>query len=173
MSDLISLANLDVSELEWRQPALGRKFELSSSAGPHARLDFQKITGSLALATTARATWSFKRQGMLKSHVDIRFADSDQPLATYEPNFSGRKGSLKYAGGQYLDFQSTNFFNTEWQWITPEGDGLIGFRQKGMGKPHAIVYLGDEAFQRIDLDLLLILGFYVLVLLQQDATIAT
>jgi hypothetical protein len=169
MSELLSLANLEVNELEWRQPALGRKFELSGPAGTYARLEFQKLGGSLALGTTARASWSFKRQGMLKSHINIRFAGSDRDLATYEPNFTGQKGALKYAGGQYVEFQSTNFFNTEWQWLTPEGDGLLGYRQKQAGKPSAKVYLGDEGLHRVDLDLLLLLGFYVLLLLREDA----
>jgi hypothetical protein len=107
---------------------------------------------------------------MLKTHINIRFADSDQQLATYEPNFTGQKGALKYKGGQYVEFQATNFFNTEWQWLTPEGIGLIGFRQKGAGKPSALVFLGEDSLQRVDLDLLLLLGFYVLLLLCEDAT---
>ena len=171
MTELLPLPEVDAAELEWHQPALGRKFELSSPTGLHGRLEFQKLAGSLALGTTARGSWSFKRQGMLKSHVSVCLAGSDEPFATYEPHFSGQKGSLKYAGGQFLEFRATNFFNTEWQWITPAGDGLIGFRQKGMLKPHALVYLGEDALQRVDLDLLLLLGFYVLILLQQDATV--
>jgi hypothetical protein len=169
MSELISLAKLEVSELEWRQPALARKYELSGPSGAYARLEFQKLAGSLALGTTARGSWTFKRQGMLKSQINIRFADSEQPLATYEPNFTGQKGALKYKGGQYVEFQATNFFNTEWQWLTPEGVGLIGFRQKGAGKPSAQVFLGEDALERVDLDLLLLLGFYVLLLLREDA----
>ncbi len=166
---MLSLAQLDVAELEWRQPGVPRNFELAGPDGVYGQLEFQKLAGSLAKATTARAAWTLKRQGMLKSHVSVRFADSEQQLAVYEPNFTGQRGTLKYTGGQYLSFQSTNFFNTEWQWITPEGDGLIGFRLRGAGKPHAAVFLSEDALGRVDLDLLLLLGFYILLLLQEDA----
>jgi len=174
MSDLLRLDQLEVSELEWRQPALGRKFELSGPDGAYARLDFRGLAsattaGASAVGTTARASWTFDKLGMLKSHIRIRFADSDQDFATYEPNFTGKKGRLNYASGQYVEFVSTNFFQTEWQWLTPEGDGLIGFRQRQAGKPSAQVFLGEDCLQRVDLDLLLLLAFYLLVLLREEA----
>ena len=169
MSDLITLAGLDAQPLEWRQPALGRTFELTGSTGPYARLELKKLAGSLALGTTARVSFAFERQGMLKSHIDIRFANSDSSFAVYEPHFTGQKGHLKYPGGQSLEFQSTNFFATEWQWVTPAGDGLIGFKTSRAGKPNAKVFLSDNVLDRVDIDLLLLLGFYLLLLIREAA----
>ena len=173
MGELISLANLDVSELAWRQPAIAQTFELSGPAGIYARMELKKLASSRANGISSRATFAFERQGMLKSHISIRLADSPQLLAIYEPNFTGQKGLLKYSGGQSVEFQSTNFLKTEWQWLTPSGDGLIGFRLKGAGKPHATVFLGDDGLQRVDLDLLLLLGFYVLLLLREESVEGT
>ncbi len=170
MAELISLANLNGSQLAWSQPAIAQTFELSGSEGIYARLELKKLASSRANGTSSRATFAFERQGMLKSHISIRLADSAQSLATYEPNFAGQKGLLKYSGGQSVEFQATNFFKTEWQWLTPDGDGLIGFRVKGAGKPHATVFIGDDGLQRVDLDLLLLLGFYVLLLLREEST---
>ena len=169
MGELISLANLDVSELAWRQPAIAQNFELSGPAGVYARLELKKLASSRANGISSRATFAFERQGLLKSHISIRLADSPQPLAIYEPNFTGQKGLLKYSGGQLAEFQATNFFKTEWQWLTPSGDGLIGFRLKGTGKPNATVFIGDDGLQRVDLDLLLLQGFYVLLLLREES----
>ena len=169
MGELISLANLDVSELVWRQPAIAQTFELSGPAGVYARLELKKLASSRANGISSRATFAFERQGMLKSHIGIRLAGSPQPLAIYKPNFTGQKGVLKYSGGQPVEFQATNFFKTEWQWLTSNGDGLIGFRLKGSGKPNATVFIGDDGLQRVDLDLLLLLGFYVLLLLREES----
>ena len=169
MGELISLANLDVSELAWRQPAIAQNFELSGPAGVYARLELKKLASSRAHGISSRATFAFERQGLLKSHISIRLADSPQPLAIYEPNFTGQKGLLKYSGGQLAEFQATNFFKTEWQWLTPSGDGLIGFRLKGTGKPNATVFIGDDGLPRVDLDLLLLLGFYVLLLVREES----
>ena len=173
MGELISLANLDVNELVWRQPAIAQTFELSGPAGPYARLQLKKLASTRADGISARATFAFERQGMLKSHISVRFADNPQPLAVYEPNFTGQKGVLKYSGGQSVEFQATNFFKTEWQWLTPEGDGLLGFRLKGTGKPNATVFIGDDGRQRLDLDLLLLLGFYVLLLFREESVEGT
>ena len=173
MGELISLANLDVSELAWRQPAIAQTFELSGPAGIYARMELKKLASSRANGISSRATFAFERQGMLKSHISIRLADSPQLLAIYEPNFTGQKGLLKYSGGQSVEFRATNFLKTEWQWLTPSGDGLIGFRLKGAGKPHATVFLGDDGLQRVDLDLLLLLGFYVLLLLREESVEGT
>jgi len=170
MSDLLSLANLQEPQLEWRQPALGRKFELTGAEGTYGRLELKKLDGSLGRGTTARAAFTFERQGLLKSHINVRFADSDQMFAVYGPNFTLKKGQLRYQSGQQLEFQTTNFFETEWQWLTPEGQGLIGFQKKQAGKPRAAVFLGDDAFHRVDLDLLLLLGFYLLLLPPTEAT---
>lgn len=169
MSDLISLASLDEAQLEWRQPALGRKFELTGTAGTYARLELQKLAGAIGLGSTARASFIFERQGMLKSRINVRLGTSDSLFAVYEPHFSGKKGTLTYSGGQCLELQATNFFQTEWQWLTPEGVGLLGFRVKTAGKPNATVYLGDDALDRVDLDLLLVLGFYLLRQLREEA----
>ena len=173
MSELISLANLDVSQLTWRQPAIAQTFELSGPAGVYARLELKKLASSRANGISSRATFAFERQGMLKSHIRIRLAHSPQPLATYEPNFTGQKGLLKYSGGESVEFQATNFFKTEWQWLTPEGAGLIGFRLKAAGKPSATVFIGDDGLPRVDLDLLLLLGFYVLLLLREASVEGT
>ncbi|MBY0505638.1 MAG: hypothetical protein K2X03_17115 [Bryobacteraceae bacterium] len=165
---LLSLAQLDQGQLEWRQPALGRKFELSGEAGTYARLELKGLDGASGQGITARAQFSFERQGMLKSHINIRLGTSEQNFAVYEPNFTGKKGTLTYAGGQTLEFQATNFFDTEWQWLTPAGDGLIGFKLQRAGKPSAMVFLADEALERVDLDLLLLLGFYLLLQKKQE-----
>lgn len=173
MAELISLANLDVSELQWRQPAVALTYELSGPAGTYARLELKKLASSRSTGVSSRAKFSFKRQGMLKSQLSVSLGDNPQPLAIYEPNFTGQKGILKYTGGQQVEFHATNFFKTEWQWLTPEGDGLLGFRMKGAGKPNAIVFIGDLAAQRVDLDLLLLLGFYILLLLREEAVDGT
>ncbi len=174
MTDLITLAGLDAQPLEWRQPALGRTFELTGPTGTHARLELKKLAGSVGLGTvglgnTARVSFAFERQGMLKSYINIRFTGSDARFAVYEPHFTGQKGQLKYPGGQSLEFQSTNFFATEWQWVTHEGDGLIGFKASPTGKPNAKVFLSDDVLDRVDSDLLLLLGFYLLLLSREAA----
>ena len=169
MSELVSFIHLDTSDLQWRQPAVAQKFELSGPAGVYARLELKKLAGSLGFGTTSRAAFNFKRQGMLKSQLSIRLADTEKDLAIYEPNFTGKKGKLTYSGGQYVEFVATNFPKTEWQWLTPEGDGLIGFRLRGTGKPNAAVFVGDDGAERVDLDLLLLLGFYILLLLREES----
>ena len=168
MSVLLTLAHLEEGPLEWRQPALGRKFELTGPSGSYARLDLKKLAGAEGVGSTARAAFVFERQGLLKSHFNVRFPSSDQIFAVYEPTFGGQKGQLNYSGGQSLEFRSTNFFQTEWQWLTPEGDGLLGFKTKGAGKPNATVYVGGDALHRVDLDLLLLLGFYLILQFPQE-----
>lgn len=169
MPELTSLANLDVAELQWHQPGVALAYELCGPAGTYARLELGKLASSRSTGISSRARFTFKRQGMLKSQISIILGDDTQPFATYVPNFTGQKGILEYPGGRQVEFHATNFFKTEWQWLTTEGDGLLGFRTKAAGKPNATVFIGDEGAQRVDLDLLLLLGFYILLLLREEA----
>ena len=50
--------------LYWVQPkSMHRRFLLHSGEHEYASLEFQSAFGSLAIATTAEAAWSFKRMG--------------------------------------------------------------------------------------------------------------
>ena len=159
--------------LEWRQnSALSRSYELSAGDSLLARLQFQSLFGSLALADTGESSWTFKRTGFLTPVVTARRAGDEEDVATYEPNWSGNRGRLHLAGGETLLLRSTNFWNTEWSLRDGNDHPLLVFHNRGMLQHGATVEASEKLHGREDAGLLICLTWYVLLLYMQDAAVA-
>jgi hypothetical protein len=166
---MIAIDPRQLSGLEWKQPAAFRRgYELRSGDSVLASLDFVKMLGSLAEGEVVGGRWTFKRSGFLAPKATARVEGSEQDIALYEPNWSGTKGLFRLAGGEILDFKSTNFWASEWVLADSRGTQLLRYHTKGVLRAGAALELSPDLKQRADLPLLLLLTWYVLVLHQED-----
>lgn len=165
--ELVPLPHGSGPPLRWRQPAaFARRYELRGTSGLVAELEFVKNAGSLARARTALHEWQFERKGQAFSKPLVRDARGAL-LAEYRPNQFGNRGHLPLDGRSY-ELAATNQWNSDWQWLDPDGHGLLGFRFKS-GIPNAAeVFVGEG--EHPDLGLLITFGFYVLILDREDAS---
>jgi hypothetical protein len=171
---MISIQPNQLAGLEWRQPgAFSRTYELKSVDSLLARLEFKKTFGTLAVAESAAGRWTFKRCGFLTPVVTARVEGSDADIASYTPNFTSTRGTLRLASGETLDLKTTNFWGSEWALFDANRQQLVRFHNKGMIHHGADVDVSPAAGSRSDLDLLLTISWYILVMHMQDAAATT
>lgn len=158
-------------ELLWMQPAARKRdHELLAGDEVVATLRFQR--GSLADAEAAGGHWSFKRQGFWHPTVTVRTAGSDADIAVFHPRWVGG-GTLEFADGRPLRLSSANFWQSEWVWQEKE-QPLIRFKGRhGLIKANGAVEIPPEAVRLPDLPLLVLLGWYLILLYADDAAAAS
>lgn len=163
--------------LYWVQPKTMARFYLLHG-GDHelASLDFQSAFGSLAIADTAEHTWSFKRMGFFNPRITVRLPDEETDLATFEPRWTGTEGTLSLAGGRTFQWRASNFWATKFAFLDSAGEPLLLFmegseqgRLSDLFKTQALLEITPAGWQVAELDLLVTLGWYLLILYHEDA----
>jgi len=166
------LAEVAGEELLWTQPsARKREHELHAGDDVVATLAFQR--GSLANAAAAKGEWTFKRHGFWHPRVTARIAGSETDLVVFRPHWSGG-GQLDFADGQTLRFASANFWQSQWVWLEDRDKPLIRFKGRhGLVKANGAVEISPEAVHRPDIALLVLVGWYLILLYAEDAAAAS
>jgi hypothetical protein len=171
------IAEFAGSHAEWVQPASNQRYyELHDDTSVMASLRFRSAFGTLAVATTADESWTFKRVGFLNIRVTVRRAGEDHDMAVYTPRFWG-DGELTFEdGAPPLLWRPTNFWATQWAFGAPAGGLIMEFktgvpheRLSDIFKTQATVEILDAAEWRPLLPLLLPLGFYLFLMHHEDA----
>lgn len=161
-------------ELVWTQPrARTPAYELYAGEDLVATLHWR---GSLAEACTAGCQWTFERGGLWHPHVTVRAAGSDADLATFTARWTGT-GTLECGGGRCFQWRAQDVWHTHWAWQDAEGTTLmrIGAQAKseqGGRASKGLVELTPAAVGLTELPLLVLLGWYLVVLQARDATAA-
>lgn len=163
-------------ELHWLQPkGLNRNFELYHDETLVARLDFQSAWGSLAIATSATESWSFKRVGFFKTRVTARLSGQPDDIAVFTPNWLG-EGWIEIVGGRRYFWKSANFWASRFVINAEDGTTIISYKE-GVEHPRfadwfktqAGVYVEYPARGISETPLLILLGWYLIILQQEDA----
>jgi hypothetical protein len=170
------LAELAGTELKWEQPT-SMKMEYNLYAGDGnevvASLRFRSSFGSLATAECADGCWTFKRVGFFQTRVTIRRCDSDEEIASFRNNTWTSGGTLELPDGHSYR-ASTNFWMTKYEFLATNDEILLGYRKIG-GFFHLSSYVDiyPSAVQLPELPWMVILGWYLTILLQQDTAAAS
>jgi hypothetical protein len=156
--------------LQWTQPApLKREYELRAGDKVVATLRWQKAFGSLALAETTAGAWTFKRSGFLRPKVTVRGLGSEKEVAVFKSSWGG-EGTLRFSDGPCYQWQNTSFWRSAWAFANEAGESLVHFKPEvAVFKQSAEVKVEPGAFSLPDLSLLTVLGWYIMLLLSEDA----
>jgi hypothetical protein len=161
------ISELAGEELVWVQPAAGRReHELRAGDDVVATLRFQR--GSLADAEAEGHHWTFKRQGFWQPRVTVRVAGSDADVAVFRPRWVGG-GTLDFTDGRTVDLRSANFWQSEWVWQEKDQPLILFKGRHGLIKAKGAVEFQSAAAGRPDLALLVLLGWYLILLHADDA----
>jgi hypothetical protein len=175
----------DISRLigqipQWIQPKFSqRRFELRTAAETLAGLEFKSAFGSLATGALGAGRWTFKRVGFFSPRVTVRTEGAEADLAIYTPRWTGTEGTLALSGGPSYTWKVANFWSTRFVFLDPGGQPLVTFHQ-GVEDPgfsdafkvQARVEISEQARGLADLSLLVLLGFYLMILHQDDSAAA-
>lgn len=155
-------------ELLWENTALfASKYELVGGNEVLATLDIDSW-GSGATAEAAEGKVTIEARGFFGKTYHI--LQGEMELAMFTPNW-GNSGTLQFADGRMLYWDSAGFFSGEYLWKDASNNPLLHFRSSfGGGKLYVVIE--PMAVNIPELSLLAILGRY-LEMLQQRKNAAT
>ena len=166
-----SIAGFAGQELAWVQPArLKQAFELRSSDDVVATLRFER--SSLAIGESGEQRWTFKREGFWHPQITVRVPGSEDNVAVFKPSWVG--GTLELSGGRTLRFGAANFWHSQWDWSDVASQSpLVHFKgRQGILKTEGQVDIEASAVTYPELPLLVVLGWYLLILFARDSDAA-
>lgn len=150
-----------------------RAFELRDGRDVLATLRWLKVFGSIAVGETSVGSWSYKRAGFLHPRVHVREPGSERDVAVLRMSWSGG-GTLESPEGRSYRWRNTKFWRSEWAFEGDAGKPLLAVRPVFSGlKYGAELKVDPEARRLRDLDLLVPLAWYLLVLFSDDAAAAS
>jgi hypothetical protein len=176
------LAAFAGQSLTWVQPQpIQREYELRAGQVLIASLRWQKPSGSLALAQAADGAWTFKRTGFFSPQVTVRVPGAEANLAGFRPSWGG-SGVLECTDGHKYSWMNTSFWGCEWVFSNPFGSVLVHVRpevppveQPGNKRLMEVARARIEPSAAADphLSHLVLLSWYLLVLMADDAAVMT
>lgn len=172
MRHLVDLVGMD---LKWEQPsAIKMEYALYPGESDElvATLKFRSSFGSLATAESADGCWTFKRVGFFQTRITVRSCASDAEIASFRNNTWTSGGVLELPDGRSYP-ASTNFWKTKIEFLSSSEEPLVEYRKIG-GFFHYSSYMTihPAAAAITELPWMAILGWYLAILLQQDAAAA-
>jgi hypothetical protein len=173
MKRLVDLAG---TEMKWEQPsAMKMEYNLYTGESEEvvSTLKFRSSFGSLATAECADGCWTFKRVGFFQTRVTVRRCDSDEEIASFRNNTWTSGGILELPDGRTYR-ASTDFWKTKIEFLSASDEPLVEYRKIG-GFFHYSAYMTihPAAGSIAELPWMAILGWYLAILLQQDAAAIT
>lgn len=155
--------------LHWTQPSAPRmEYELRSRGELVATLGLCRRFGSLATAESADGSFTFRRTGFWQNRATIRERGGETDLAVFRNNPWAAGGELLVACGRRYK-ATTNFWLTWFEFCTEEEKSLVSFCYNGLCRRSAQVDVAAAARGLADLPLLVLFGWYLMVMLDRDA----
>lgn len=173
MATLQPFGEVRAGDLEWTAPSgLKRAFILHQEDRVFATLEWRSSIGTLAVATTAAGTWSFKRVGFFSPRVTVRRAGAVDDEAVFKPTgWCGSSGELRLAERGVLFYQREGFWSSTWKFCEASGSPLVRIGDRtGVFRWRAAVSLADKDDPRTPL--LSCLLWYLAVLAHDEESTA-
>jgi hypothetical protein len=161
-------------ELRWIQPSVRQSaYELRAGDEVVATVRCQEACGSLADATAGDSHWTFKRTGFWHPRVTVRVPGSDADVANFSARWTGT-GTLELPPERRFHWGAANAWQSQWAWQDAEGTPLVHVKgRQGLVKVEGQVEITPAAVALPELDLLVALGWYLVVLrARENAAVA-
>ena len=166
-----SLRDAVGQELIWSQPSrMHQAFELRAGDSSLGSLEFER--GTLANGAVEDQRWTFKREGFWHPQVTVRKPGSDDNVAVFKPRWAGG-GTLQLRQGRELRFAAANFWHSQWDWVDGDQPLVLFKSHAGLLKTEGEVEIESSALPSAETPLLVVLGWYLLILFGRDAAAAS
>lgn len=157
--------------LRWSQSSalkLKEESELRAGADLGGTLKLRSMLGTLATAESADGCWTFKRVGFFQNRATIRARGSERDVAVFKNNTWTAGGTLEFPDGPTFR-ATTNFWLTSLEFRTDTDEPLVRLKYGGFFRRSADVEISSQARAVVQLPLLVLFGWYLLVMLDRDA----
>jgi hypothetical protein len=160
------------TQLSWFHPDESRReYFLRSDGKDVAAIRWEKDHGSLANAESAAGKWTFKRIGFFQPHITARVPGSAEDFARFELGAGG--GGVIHLSNGHIFRWSSNLWRSEWAWVNAAGTHGIRFRREfSIDKREGTVEIVPKALPERETPLLVLLGWYIIILLAEDAAMS-
>lgn len=167
------IAGLAGRELKWVQPSvLKMEYELRADNELVATLRFRSSFGSFATGESLDGCWTFKRVGFWQTRATVRPCGADTDIGIFKNNTWSGGGTLELPDGRTFP-GTTNFWQTKFGFNNTEsGETLIEYKTGGLLQLSATVEIQPNAVSMPELPWMVMLGLYLIVMMQTDATVA-
>jgi len=133
-----------------------------------ATLEWKGSFGSLATGRAAGEAWTFKRGGFLSPYVSLRYLVAETDYARFSVSWGN--GSLKLPTGRTFLWTKKGVWSPGYSFLDAEGATLLTFRRfGGLFKLEATVSVSGQARELRELPLLLLLGWYTVLLMEYES----
>jgi hypothetical protein len=158
----------------WVQRDLAdRRYELRAGGSVVATLRWERAWGSLATGETAEGRWTIKRTGFLRPRVTVREAGSETQVALVSLHSGGTTGEVKLADEHEFRWNGMTPHRAECAFTSVAGEPLVTFRPRFvMMQSEAEIEIEKRALALPELSLLALLGWYLIVLINEETVAA-
>jgi hypothetical protein len=163
--EFVPLASVDASALRWlREGDRPLRFSLRAGDQLLARLDWQKESGSLAVAQTHEGTWQLKRAGFLNPQVTARRPGQAQAAARLSVHLNYH--AIEIPGGRTYRFHRAGVLLPAWKVTDPDGAEVLHIEpvREGRALTAGAVLAPPAATGRPEFLLLVAIAWYFIAL---------
>jgi hypothetical protein len=159
-------------QLVWIRPSQEKsEYVLRSGAEVFATLHRKSTPGLLAHAEARDGTWTFKRGGVFYPRVIIRAGESGDEVASFTLNW--RSNVLNLPGQRSFGWSNRRPGYGQWVWADDAGEPLVFFRLSyTQTREEGTAEITEAAGSIPELSLLLLLGWYLVIVLAEDSGLA-
>jgi hypothetical protein len=158
-------AHAPLDHLEWVNSGTDDAFQLSAGDRTFATLEWKKGTETVAQVSSVHGPWTLRRRGFLAPAIVVRDSVQGTELAALSVRW--RESLVHLAGGPTFRWVDSGFWSPRWKFIDEQGAPVIQFEPRqghGRGLERGLLSFGPGAQPTPELLLLLVLGWYFVVL---------
>jgi hypothetical protein len=165
-----SMKAVDLGRLKWKQKRFAvDDFELRSGKDLVGVMYWTKWLSDLAVAKSVDGRWHLDRPGFFRDRVIVSEQESEEEIAVFDIDWFG-EGTLTFVGGRSYQWYRTKAFCNHWALANEDEEVLFEIREGTRWFKHeAVVVLYIAAEKEADLPLLILIGWYLVIMAIQDS----
>ena len=167
---MIPFAEAPATPWTWRRPHLwSRRYELRAGDALLASLETRSVLSSVMVGETTHGQWLLRHAGLLRGRVQVLVPGTGAELAAFRPRWFGA-GDVTTAAGQSLRWHRADFWGRRWELADAGGLARITFeRMPAFLSPDTAVNVSEAARDDTELEPLVLLGFYLVLLMARQS----
>lgn len=171
---MVSLKNFEFIEMTWfRNDNFGRDLTLKFDDEILAHLKFPSIFSNKAVCKTNIGTWKIKKKGMFKPFINLYQKDEKTPFLSVPFSFNKfTQKPITFPSLNTYEWKQVSMWNGTYGWymndeLVFEFKSVISLNKKRITTSFPKTDISEE-----DLCILLLLGTYLLIIMQQSGSAA-
>lgn len=166
---MIDLKEFEFIELYWfRKDNWNRDFELKFDDEVVATINFPSIWNKKADCITASGAWTVKLSGIFKFELTVRRKDNKQNIIQAPMKYTKPNKPIHFPSGNNYEFKKLSNWKSAYCWFYND-EPIFDFKSLvSLDKKRIAVSFTKTNLPEDDLSLLLLIGSYLMIVIQQN-----